>query len=285
MMMKQFTRIADTTEFLQSQKANGHTIGFVPTMGALHEGHLTLIKRSKLENDFTVCSIFVNPIQFNNKEDLAKYPRNLALDSKLLEEAGCDVLFAPETSEMYPEGESVEAGLDFGLLDKVMEGRFRPGHFNGVAIVVKKLFDIVQPTRAYFGKKDFQQLAIIRFMVDTLKLPLEVIPCETVREADGLAMSSRNCRLTIAERNLAPKIYEVLASVREKAGKLPLDELKEWAKKTIQENPGFRVEYFEIGDKESLLPVESWEYKDRAVALVAVFLGDVRLIDNIELFS
>jgi pantoate--beta-alanine ligase len=283
--MRVFKFITETSDYLRALQERGLTIGFIPTMGALHEGHLNLVKRSKLENNLTVCSIFVNPIQFNNKGDLAKYPRNLSLDSKLLEEAGCDVLFAPETSEMYPDGEPVKQDLDFGLLDKVMEGRFRPGHFNGVAIVVKKLFDIVHPTRAYFGKKDFQQLAIVRYMVEKLELPLEIIPCETIREADGLAMSSRNSRLTIAERDLAPKIYQVLVSVREKAGKLPVGELKEWATKSIQENKEFQVEYFEIGDKKSLMPIDNWKNKDHAVAFVAVFLGDVRLIDNIELFS
>jgi len=283
--MEKFTRITEITDFLKRQREHGLKVGFVPTMGALHEGHLTLVKRSKLENDLAVCSIFVNPIQFNNKEDLIKYPRNLAWDSKLLEESGCDLIFAPEIIEMYPEGDSFTLNVEFGMLDKVMEGKFRPGHFNGVAIVVKKLFDIVQPTRSYFGKKDFQQLAIIQHMVNVLQLPVKVVPCETIRESDGLAMSSRNIRLTIAERNLAPNIYLVLSKVKEKVGKLPVNELKEWAIKKIQEINGFRVEYFEIGDKESLMPIESWKHKDRAVAFVAVFLGDVRLIDNIELFS
>ena len=213
-------------------------------------------------------------------QDLLKYPRTLSRDSKLLEESGCDLIFAPETTEMYPEGEVDQLDLEFGMLDKIMEGKFRPGHFNGVAIVVKKLFDIVQPTRAYFGKKDFQQLAIIKYMVNALASPVEVVSCKTIREPDGLAMSSRNIRLTIA-----PKIYRILLKVKEKTGKLPVHELKEWATKKIQENPGFRVEYFEIGDKESLMPIENWKYKNRAVAFVAVFLGDVRLIDNIELFS
>jgi pantoate--beta-alanine ligase len=175
--------------------------------------------------------------------------------------------------------------IEFGMLDKVMEGRFRPGHFKGVCIVVKKLFEIVRPTRAYFGKKDFQQLAVIRYMVDNLKIPVEIVPCETVREPDGLAMSSRNMRLTIAERKIAPVIYQVLLKVKGKVGKLPLPELKEWAVRKIQEQGGMRVEYFEIGDRGSLLPMENWQHKSRAVAFVAVFLGDVRLIDNIELFS
>lgn len=282
--MKQFSTVRDTREYLESKQFSGQTIGFVPTMGALHEGHLTLIRQSKAENDLTVCSIFVNPIQFNNPDDLDKYPRTLASDVKLLTAEGCDVLFSPDAAEMYPEGEPALIDLELGMLDKLMEGRFRPGHFRGVAIVVKKLFDIVGPTRAYFGKKDFQQLAVIRHMVNTLNLPYEIVPCETVRESDGLAMSSRNMRLTIAERGIAPSIFQVLRKVRDKTGKVPVRELKEWAVKKIQEQPAMRVEYFEIADRETLMPLESWDHRIKAVALTAVYLGDVRLIDNIELF-
>jgi pantoate--beta-alanine ligase len=282
--MKQFATIKETQEYLRKQRAGGKRTGFVPTMGALHEGHLTLVRRSVEENDITVSSIFVNPIQFNNPEDLKKYPRNLDRDAKMLVECGCDVLFAPEAAEMYPEGEQAGIGVEFGMLDKVMEGKFRPGHFRGVAIVVKKLFDIVQPDRAYFGKKDFQQLAIIRHMVKTLALPVEIVGCETVREPDGLAMSSRNMRLTIAERSLAPQIFEVLSKLKSRAGKLPVRELKEWATKKIQEHPEMRVEYLEIGDRDSLMPLENWAHRERAMAFTAVFLGDVRLIDNVELF-
>ena len=282
--MKQFSTVRDTREYLESKQFSGKTIGFVPTMGALHEGHLTLIRQSKAENDLTVCSIFVNPIQFNNPDDLDKYPRTLASDVKLLTAEGCDVLFSPDAAEMYPEGEPALIDLELGMLDKLMEGRFRPGHFRGVAIVVKKLFDIVGPTRAYFGKKDFQQLAVIRHMVNTLNLSYEIVPCETVRESDGLAMSSRNMRLTIAERGIAPSIFQVLRKVRDKTGKVPVRELKEWAVKKIQEQPAMRVEYFEIADRETLMPLESWDHRIKAVALTAVYLGDVRLIDNIELF-
>jgi pantoate--beta-alanine ligase len=282
--MKQFSTVRDTREYLESKQFSGKTIGFVPTMGALHEGHLTLIRQSKAENDLTVCSIFVNPIQFNNPDDLDKYPRTLASDVKLLTAEGCDVLFSPDAAEMYPEGKPALIGLELGMLDKLMEGRFRPGHFRGVAIVVKKLFDIVGPTRAYFGKKDFQQLAVIRHMVNVMNLPHEIVACETVRENDGLAMSSRNMRLTISERVIAPTIFKVLGKVRDKTGKLPVRELKEWAVKKIQEEPAMRVEYFEIADWETLLPIEKWDHRKKAVALTAVFLGDVRLIDNIELF-
>ncbi len=282
--MKQFTGIGQTFEHLRKSAESGLSIGFVPTMGALHDGHLNLIRRSKQENDLTVCSIFVNPIQFNNKEDLAKYPRTLERDSLLLEELGCDIVFVPEADEMYPESEPVDLNLDFGMLDKVMEGKFRPGHFNGVAIVVKKLFDIVQPTRAYFGKKDFQQLAVIKYLVKTLNLPVEIVPCETVRDPDGLAMSSRNTRLSASDRNLAPGIYKVLQKVRMEAGNISVNELLTWAVRKIEEHPGFRVEYLEIADNETLMPVENWDNLARDVAFVAVFVGDVRLIDNIELF-
>jgi len=282
--LKQFSSIKALRSFLAKIRIQGKSIGFVPTMGALHEGHLTLVRRSKMENDLTVCSIFINPIQFNNKEDLDKYPRMLHLDAVLLEKEGCDVIFAPEAEEMYPKMESDTMNVDFGMLDKVMEGKFRPGHFKGVAIVVKKLFDVVEPTRAYFGKKDFQQLAVIRHMVKSMAIPVEIVPCNTVRENDGLAMSSRNMRLTIHERNIAPHIYEVLCKVREKVGKLPVWELKEWAVKKIQENPEFNVEYLEIGDRETLMPLENWNLKENAVVFTAVYLGDIRLIDNIELF-
>ncbi|MDD4602245.1 MAG: pantoate--beta-alanine ligase [Bacteroidales bacterium] len=282
--MKTFNTINETKKYLNPFHKKGQSIGFIPTMGALHEGHLTLIRKSKAANDLTVCSIFVNPIQFNNKEDLATYPRNLVSDSKLLSENGCDVLFAPEVQELYPESEPQTMDVDFGDLAKVMEGKFRPGHFNGVAIVVKKLFDIVNPTRSYFGKKDYQQIAIIRHMVDVLNIPIEIVKCETTRETDGLAMSSRNLRLTVGERKTAPWIHQVLLKVKEKSGTLPVGQLKEWAIKKIQEESSLKVEYFEIAEKESLMPVENWQQNGNAVALTAVFLGDVRLIDNIELF-
>jgi len=282
--MNQFSTIREIQECLAIMAGEGRSIGFVPTMGALHQGHISLLMRSRMENDITVCSIFVNPTQFNNPADLKKYPRSLTQDAKLLMECGCDILFAPDVPEIYPEGESHEVDVDFGILDKVMEGKFRPGHFRGVAMVVNRLFTIVNPTRAYFGKKDFQQLAVILHMVNALKLPVKIIACETVREADGLAMSSRNMRLTIAERNLAPVIYQVLLKMRERSGKIPVRELKEWAIKKIHEHPGLRVEYLEICDKASLFPMGNWFQRKRSMALIAVFLGDIRLIDNIELF-
>jgi len=283
--MKEISTIKEARTWLKACERKKQKVGFVPTMGALHEGHLRLIRQSKQENDITVCSIFVNPIQFNNADDLAKYPRNLAQDARLLSDSGCDMLFCPGTDEMYPQGKTEAPDLEFGLLDKVLEGKFRPGHFKGVVTVVKKLFDIITPDNAYFGKKDYQQLLVITHMTKSLGLPVNIVACETVREADGLAMSSRNMRLTIGERQIARRIFEVLCKVREKGTKTPVWELREWAIKKIQEDSRFSVEYFEIADRETLMPLESWGQKNQAVALTAVYLGDVRLIDNVELFS
>lgn len=274
--------ISETQTAIQHQISEGKTIGFVPTMGALHEGHITLIRRAALENDFVVVSIFVNPIQFNNPEDLAKYPRNLTADIKQLEETGCNLVFAPTADEMYPEPDLTE--FDFGQLDKVMEGKFRPGHFNGVAIVVKRLFEIVTPAKAYFGEKDFQQLAIIKRMVSILQIPIEIVPCPIVREADGLAMSSRNARLTPEERNEAPVIYKALSGIKENYSWFIPDGIKQLVTGEIQENHRFRVEYVSVVNAETLLPFEDWQDVEHAVVCVAAFIGSVRLIDNIVLY-
>jgi len=276
--------ISDLQKKLKPFLDNNKTIGFVPTMGALHEGHLSLIRQSKKENDLTVCSIFVNPLQFNSQSDLTGYPRMLEHDSMVLIEEEVDCLFVPEADEMYPPGEEPQLDLDFGRLDKVMEGKYRPGHFKGVAIVVKKLFDIVKPTRAYFGRKDFQQLTIVRHMTESLKLPVEIISCQTVRETDGLAMSSRNLRLTIGEREVASEIYNVLLFIKANAGLIPVHKLQLMAQKRLAENPDFRIEYVEIVDKRTLLPVTSWDDPDQIIACTAVYLGGIRLIDNMELF-
>jgi pantoate--beta-alanine ligase len=266
-MMVVAETIADTRKYLDRAKKEGKTVGFVPTMGALHAGHIELVKRSCLENQITGCSIFVNPIQFNNKEDLAKYPRTLEKDLELLEESGCDLIFVPSAMEMYPE--PVSKTYDFGPLEKVMEGAYRPGHFNGVAIVVKKLFEIFTPDRSYFGEKDFQQLRIIQTLVEMERLPVEIIPCPTVREPDGLAMSSRNRRLTAEERSIAPGIYRALTRAKESMNTATVDEVKRSSVKYL-EDMGFRVEYFES--------------PNGAIACVAAFLGEVRLIDNMILF-
>ncbi|MBL7138588.1 MAG: pantoate--beta-alanine ligase [Bacteroidales bacterium] len=283
--MNTYIFISDLQKQLQSFADANWSIGFVPTMGALHAGHLSLLRRSKKENDITVCSIFVNPIQFASQSDLTGYPRMMEKDSKLLTEEGMDILFAPEVDEMYPPGEELQLDLDFGRLDKVLEGKSRPGHFKGVAIVVKKLLDIIKPTRAYFGKKDFQQLNIIQHMVDTLKLPVKVVACETVREPDGLAMSSRNLQLTIGERQLASRIYDVLMFTKANAGSIPVKKLQMMAQKRLAETPEFRIYYFEIVDNRTLLPVSSWADPKHIIVCTSVSLGGIRLIDNMELFS
>lgn len=265
---------------LQQLRGEGKTIGLVPTMGALHAGHLRLVKLCASENDVCVVSIFVNPTQFNNKEDLRRYPRNLEEDSQLLTQVDADVLFAPSVEEIYPEPDS--RLFDFGLLDKVMEGRYRPGHFNGVAQVVSKLFAFTKPDRAYFGEKDFQQLAIIQAMVKQLRLPVQIVPVPIVRESDGLAMSSRNQLLTEQQRIEAANIYRVLNESRALVETTTPDKLTDWVIDRVNEVSELQVEYFEIVDGESLQLVSSWEHADSVVGCIAVFCGAVRLIDNIR---
>jgi len=278
-----FNTITETKAFLKSEKEKGKHIGFVPTMGALHEGHLELMRRAKKENEVLAVSVFVNPIQFNNPEDLKKYPRDLDKDRKLLEKVGCDVLFAPDVEEMYPEGEVTEQ-FDFGKLETVMEGTFRTGHFNGVAVVVRRLFNIIEPHKAYFGEKDFQQLAIIQKLVEMEKMPLAIVPCPIVREDDGLAMSSRNQRLTAEERAIAPFIYQTLQqAVSLDKNKTP-EQVKRWVHEKFIEQPRFRLEYFEIADDKELQPVKQWDNSIGTVGFVAAFLGNVRLIDNIRFY-
>jgi len=274
--------IKETRQWLTGERAMGKSIGFVPTMGALHQGHLDLVRRALNENDLAGCSIFVNPIQFNNPEDLEKYPRTLENDLQLLEQSGCDLVFIPSVEEMYPG--PVKDKYDFGDLERVMEGEHRPGHFNGVAIIVKKLFDIFQPDKAYFGEKDFQQLRIIQALVRKEKIPVEIIPCPTVRELDGLAMSSRNRRLTPEERLRAPEMYRTLLLASELATKIPVSEVKSICIARL-ESKGFKVDYFEIADIESLQPSDTWETNGGMIACAAAFLGKVRLIDNMILFS
>ncbi|MEA3505040.1 MAG: pantoate--beta-alanine ligase, partial [Bacteroidota bacterium] len=233
-------------DFISTQKKIGKTIGFVPTMGALHQGHLSLIEKATQENDIVVSSVFVNPIQFNNKEDLKKYPRNINSDATMLEQHGCDILFAPTTEEMYPE--EPDETYEFGALGNVMEGKFRPGHFNGVATVVHKLFDIVKPNNSYFGEKDFQQLAIIQHLVKQKNIDVNVIGCDIIREKDGLAMSSRNTRLLDDERKIAPRIYEILKQSAEKKATNSVQETILFVKNEIKKISEFQLEYFEIVD-------------------------------------
>ena len=251
-------------------------------MGALHEGHLSLVRRACNENDYVVVSIFVNPIQFNNPEDLKKYPGTLDADMEKLGTTSCSVVFAPSVEEMYPEPDTTE--FDFGNLDKVMEGHFRPGHFRGVGIVVKKLFEIIEPDRAYFGEKDFQQLTIIKYLVKSLNIPVEIISCPIVRESDGLAMSSRNVLLTPEERAIAPAIYQALCRIKESHDWFTPAGIEKMMIGEIEQNPLFRVEYAQVVDLETLLPILEWEDAEHSVICIAVFLGTVRLIDNILLY-
>ncbi|PLX02951.1 MAG: pantoate--beta-alanine ligase [Marinilabiliales bacterium] len=281
--MKIFSKISDTTSYIRQQKEDGKTIGFVPTMGALHDGHLALMKRAKQENDLLVVSIFVNPIQFNNKSDLDNYPRVLDKDIKLLEEIDTDVLFAPTAGEMYPE--EVKKQYDFGALGDVMEGANRPGHFNGVAIVVSKLFNITIPHKAYFGEKDFQQLAIINKLVKIENIDVDIIPCEIVREKDGLAMSSRNARLTTSQREAAPFIYKVLQNAVKYAGKKSVNEIKKWVETQFKDKDEFGLEYFEISDSVDLQPITNWNETETTMGFIVVNMGNIRLIDNIRLFN
>ncbi len=280
--MQIFKEIGALKAFLKAKKRDGKTIGLVPTMGALHAGHLSIIEASKLANDFTVCSIYVNPTQFNNPSDLEKYPRTYDKDTEMLEKVECDVLFYPVNSEMYEQSSFIT--FDFGHLDKVMEGRFRPGHFSGVALVVSKLFNIVQPDNAYFGQKDWQQFTIIRQLVDELKfdLTLHVIP--TRREADGLAMSSRNLRLNPTQREQATIFYKALsgAKIDLLAGK-DIRTVSSTVKEMVEGSEGVTLEYFEVADSKNLNLLDSVKDAAKPVLCIAGFVGEVRLIDNMFL--
>jgi pantoate--beta-alanine ligase len=279
--MKIIHHINDLLTEVNRLKQEGQSIGFVPTMGALHQGHQALVKRSVSENVYTVVSIFVNPTQFNNVQDLEKYPRNLERDALLLTSVGCDLIFAPDASDIYSNTElNSTFGFDFGGLDQVMEGRFRPGHFNGVVQIVSKLFKLVQPTKAYFGEKDFQQLAIIHRMVDVLGFDVEVIDCEIVREESGLALSSRNERLTSEQHKKAIEISKVLFESRNFATQLSPNELTHWVVAKINAVDGLLVEYYDIVNSSSLQTIDSWN--EPSVGCIAVFCGEVRLIDNIR---
>ena len=278
--MKLVKTIAELHHELQKRPSVA-SVGFVPTMGALHQGHLSLVTQAVTENSMVVVSIFVNPNQFNDPNDLERYPRTLEADLKLLAPTGCQLVFAPNVKEVYPETDTRK--FNFGKLEEVMEGKFRPGHFNGVAQVVSRLFDMVKPDKAYFGLKDFQQLAIIKSMVNQLKLPVEIVPCAIVREESGLAMSSRNELLTAEERKNAAVISKTLFRAKELKRQKSVQELAEWVKNEINNNPFLDVEYVEIVDDEELQPVKSWDEPTTKVACVAAFCGKVRLIDNIIL--
>ncbi|MDR1583852.1 MAG: pantoate--beta-alanine ligase [Prevotellaceae bacterium] len=278
--MEKYTKVSELKTRLSELKKD-KTTGFTPTMGALHQGHLSLIALNKSMCDITVASIFVNPTQFNDKGDYQRYPRTLERDIKMLDDVGCDIVFIPSEDEIYPERD--DRIFDFGELDKVMEGKFRPGHFNGVAQVVSRLFDIVNPDKAFFGQKDFQQVCIIKDMVKQLHLPIEIVVAPIIREQDGLAMSSRNMLLTETQRKEAGKISQVLFYAKEQAIKTPVNEIRNETIRRINSSPELKVEYLEIVDANTLQSVSGWNDSAGIFICTAVHVGKIRLIDNVQL--
>lgn len=277
--METITNSKELRRALGSRDRSG--IGFVPTMGALHAGHRSLVERARRECATVVVSVFVNPTQFNDKTDLKNYPRTPEADLRLLEEVGADYVFMPSVEEVYPEPDT--RTFDFGMIDKVMEGATRPGHFNGVAQVVSRLFDLVKPAKAYFGEKDFQQIAVIREMVRQLRIPVEIIPCPIVRGEDGLALSSRNTLLDTDHRTAAPYIYKVLKAAVEKSHQTTPDQLAAWVTAQVESNPLLKVIYFQVVDAATMQQVRTWEESPVIQGCIAVQAGDIRLIDNIKL--
>ena len=278
--MKLVHTIQELRAELDIQRKAGKKIGFVPTMGALHEGHASLVKRAVAENDVVVVSDFVNPTQFNDKNDLLKYPRTLEADCELLEKEGAAYVFAPSVEEVYPEPDTRQ--FSYAPLDTVMEGKYRPGHFNGVCQVVSKLFMMVEPDKAYFGEKDFQQLAIIREMVKQMNFSLEIVGCPIVREADGLALSSRNARLSEKERLQALSISKTLFQSKEYAATHTVEETQKFVEDGIAAAEGLELEYFELVDGTTLQKISTWDETNYAVGCITVYCGEVRLIDNIK---
>lgn len=278
--MKLIRTISELRAELDAFRKAGKTIGLVPTMGALHAGHASLVKRAVAENEVVVVSDFVNPTQFNDQNDLLKYPRTLEADCALLEKCGATLVFAPSVEEIYPEPDTRQ--FSYAPLDTVMEGKYRPGHFNGVCQIVSKLFLIVEPDRAYFGEKDFQQLAIIREMVRKYPFDIQIVGCPIVREEDGLALSSRNARLTPEQRKEAVQISRALFASVDFGKSRVLRETKEYVEQCIRRAPGLELEYFEIVDGNTLQPVNAWDESNYIVGCITVYCGDVRLIDNIK---
>ena len=268
--------------FVTEERKQGHRIAFAPTMGALHEGHLSLVRRALKENDCCIVSVFVNPTQFNNPRDLETYPRTLDVDSRLLASIGTTALFAPEVETIYPEPDT--RVFHVGAVAEVMEGKYRPGHFNGVMQVVSRLFDLVQPDCAYFGEKDFQQIAVLRAMAREIKSPVEIIACPIVREEDGLARSSRNTLLSEEGRAQAPNIYRILSESRTWSKELSPKEVIECATQLLNAIPTLRVEYFKIVDADTLQPITRWEDSSKPHGCITVYCGEVRLIDNIAYY-
>jgi pantoate--beta-alanine ligase len=287
--MQTITTIAALNAAIEEAKNANKTIGLVPTMGALHEGHLSLIHKAREQNDLVVVSVFVNPIQFNNKEDLAKYPRTVEADCEKLSSAGADIAFVPSVEEMYPE--PVNTVYHFGPIEEVMEGPRRPGHFSGVAVVVRRLFDLTKPNRAYFGEKDYQQIAIIRNLLEQIKYPIEIVPCPIVRAEDGLALSSRNMRLSAEARAVAPHIYATLQQAVEMSEVEDVETIHDFVIDTLSsfhevngldESLKFEPEYFEIVNDTTLQPISDWKDAKGIVGCIAVWLTGVRLIDMVR---
>lgn len=278
--MKIFDQVAPLQAYLAAERAQGKTIGFVPTMGALHAGHLSLVSKALEQCDLCIVSVFVNPTQFNDPKDLETYPRTFEADARLLEAAGASAVLHPAVETIYPK----QYNRDFpvGRVAEVMEGAHRPGHFRGVMQVVSRLFDIVRPDKAFFGEKDFQQIAVIRAMVRLLNSPVEIVDCPIVREPDGLALSSRNVRLSAEERRQAPNIYRVLRESLVYAQTHTPGEVMAWVREQINDIPTLRVEYFEIVDALTLELIEQWSHSPRPHGCITVFCGEVRLIDNIS---
>lgn len=279
--MQVYRTKTELTGLLSSLASSKKTIGLVPTMGALHPGHASLVKQAMLENDFVLVSIFVNPTQFNDPSDLSSYPQTLEADLELLQDLKVHLVFIPSREEMYPPDDQ-PVSFDLGGLDKVMEGKQRAGHFNGVAQIVSKLFLLTHPTRAYFGQKDFQQLVVVRRLVEIMGLEITIVACPIIREADGLAMSSRNVKLSQSQRQLAPFIYSTLRLAEEKKIDFSPMEVKTWVCNRFENEPGLHLEYFEIVEDKELRPVIDWTEKVNKVACIAVQLGGVRLIDNMK---
>ncbi len=273
-------KISELKARLDQERAQGRTIGLVPTMGALHEGHASLVARSAQENDVTVVSVFLNPTQFNDKKDLERYPRTLEADCRLIEEYGGQIVFAPTVEEVYPQPDT--RVFSYPPTDSVMEGAFRPGHFNGVCQIVSKLFSYVEPHRAYFGEKDYQQICVIRRMVEDLKFNLEIVPCPVIREESGLAMSSRNTLLSDEERTLAAHIYRVLQE--SKSLHKSVAQTQEFVVTALNAIPGLEVEYFSIVDGKTLADITDWNEAETVVGCITVFCGStpIRLIDHIR---
>lgn len=277
--MRVVNTISELKSLISGYKQENKTVGLVPTMGALHAGHKSLVDRARKENDIVVVSVFVNPTQFNNKQDLATYPRTEERDCALLEAAGCDVVFMPAVEEVYPEPDNRQ--FDLGAVAEVMEGAHRPGHFNGVAQIVSKLFGFVEPDRAYFGEKDFQQIAVIRKMVQLEDFKLQIVACPIKREDDGLALSSRNVRLTAEQRQLAPNIYRVLKESCNFAKSHTVAETEKFVVDSLNALPQMEVEYYSIVDALTMQPVSDWADADSITGCITVYCGEVRLIDNI----